>query len=98
MPDELARGSLTAMECFRFHVSSHTPFLPYNTQGVVHDFQVQGGGIDTWRQRFQVQCVLIFVEIGQWVTPCCSTREKRRAEKRLITGARLVENSIELTT
>jgi hypothetical protein len=98
MPYELACGTLTAMEGFRLHIPSYTSFLTSNTQDVAHHAQSQGSRINTWCQRFQVHCVFIFIEVGEWVTPGSSPGEKRRAKSRLMTSARLVKNSVDLPT
>jgi hypothetical protein len=98
MPDELAGGALTAMKGFRFHIPGHTPFFASDTQGIAHHAQLQGGGINAWGQRFQIHCIFIFIEIGKRVTSGASPREKCRAESRLMTRTRLVENSVDLPT
>lgn len=98
MPHELACGPFTTMERFRLHVPSHALFLPCDAQGAPHDAHIERLGLDTRSQGFDIQRLCICIEVDQRVTPGGSARQKRRAENRLTTGVRLVEDVVDLPT
>jgi hypothetical protein len=86
------------MERFRLHIPRHASFLPCDAQSVSHDAQLHGIGIDPRREGFHIHRIFILIKVDEGVTPGGLARQKRRAEKRLATGARLVEHSVELPT
>src|SRR5437764_11933349 len=76
----------------------HAPLPPCDAQSVSHDAQLHGIGIDPRRHGFHIHRLLVLIQVDEGVTPGGLARQKRRAEKRLTTGARLAEHSVELPT